>query len=289
MLPKFWDDTLLDNLYPQLYFYQFGEKRKVDRNSGTTFYIPRWKKEANVPFATTEGAIIGACPASAQFLSGTLKQFGGAHKHSDIVVMTSLSSVIEGSLRELSKALAKTVDTHIRNQLSAAAGSTFIGSKSAANSQTVRAASTIAPSDIIESEVTLDVNDNYRFPDGFYAGVIGPKTVYDIQVNLTGNSWLELNKYTNNVENVYRGEVGRMFGVRFITSSNIKRVSSGLSTTATSADTNHVIAPGAYHVVELDGMNAQTFVKGLGSAGTADPINQNATVGAKVFFQAVVK
>jgi N4-gp56 family major capsid protein len=79
-----------------------------------------------------------------------------------------------------------------------------------------------------------------------------------------------------------------MFGVRFITSSNIKRVSSGLSTTATSADTNHVIAPGAYHVVELDGMNAQTFVKGLGSAGTADPINQNATVGAKVFFQAVV-
>jgi N4-gp56 family major capsid protein len=144
MLPKFWDDTLLDNLYPQLYFYQFGEKRKVNRNSGTTFYIPRWKKEANVPIATTEGAVIGTCPASAQFLSGTLKQFGGAHRHSDIVVMTSLSSVIEGSLRERSKALAKTVDTHIRNQLSAAAGSTFIGSKSAANSQTVRATTTVS-------------------------------------------------------------------------------------------------------------------------------------------------
>ena len=293
MLPKFWDSLLLDNLYPQLYMYQLGEKRRVPQGSGTTFYIPRWTKQ-NIVANETEGAVVGTCPMSAQFLSGTIKFFTGAYKHSDVVVMTSLSSVIEGSLREISKDIAKKIDTHIRLKTSAAG--VFVGGGDAGTaSASVGSADTILPRNIIQAETTLDANDNFRFPDGTYAGIVHPAQVYDLQTNISANAWSDINKYTANVENIYRGEIGRMFGVRFITSSNAKKrpvADSAFSAIASYSAHNSgyqalIVAPGAYHVVELDGAMAQTYVKGLGSAGTLDPVNQMATVGAKVFFECV--
>ena len=48
-----------------------------------------------------------------------------------------------------------------------------------------------------------------------------------------------------------------------------------------------VIGPGAYGEVELDSMAASTYVHQVGSAGSADPINQRGSVGVKVYFAPV--
>jgi hypothetical protein len=45
-----------------------------------------------------------------------------------------------------------------------------------------------------------------------------------------------------------------------------------------------MFAPDSYYVTEINDMTARTYVKQLGSGGTADPVNQIATVGAKVYF-----
>ena len=44
-----------------------------------------------------------------------------------------------------------------------------------------------------------------------------------------------------------------------------------------------VIAKRAYGTVDINGGNAQAIIKGFGSAGTADPLNQRATVGWKMW------
>ncbi len=287
MLPKYWDALLLDNLYPQLYMYQFGEKRKIPQGSGTTFYIPRWRKQNIVYEQSENSAVVATCGMSAQFLSGTLKQFAGAYQHTDIVAMTALSSIVEGALREISKDIANKIDTHIRSQTSAAGG--FVGGGAAgAISSSVGSTDTILPRNIIQAEVTLDAANAFRFPDGNYAGMIHPAQVYDLQTNQSAGAWVDINKYTGSVENIYRGEIGRMYGVRFITTTNVKKrpiSDSAFSAIASYSAHNSgyqalIVSPGAYHVVEIDGGMAQTFVKGLGSAGTADPVNQLSTVGA---------
>jgi N4-gp56 family major capsid protein len=291
MLPKYWDDTLLDNLYPQLYYYQFGEKRRVPQGSGKTFYIPRWKKSTFVGAIGTEGTPIGTCPLSAQYLSGTLAGYAGAYKHSDFIVMTSLSSVIEGSLREISKDIARAIDNRIK--LTTSGAGTEIGAASTA-AATRKTNTAIVTKDVIRAATVLDDADAFKFPDGHYAGILHPKVAYDLMaIQSAGQElrdWTNINQYTSGVENIYRGEIGRMFGVRFITTSNIqlsKFAHSAMSAGKASGYQNAVISPGAYHVVELDGAMAQTYVKGLGSAGTADAVNQNATVGAKVYFESV--
>src|SRR5580765_4069012 len=101
-IPNYWDRVLGDNLRPNLYMYDLGEHRKLPSNFGTTIKIPRVLKSTNANPVTwaepTEGVVTNTCAMSAKFVSGTLKKFKGAYKHSDLVVMTALSDVIQLSL-----------------------------------------------------------------------------------------------------------------------------------------------------------------------------------------------
>jgi hypothetical protein len=285
-IPSYWDTLFGENLYPNLYLYAFGSKRALPRNFGTSVKVPRLKKQNIVAAVASEGVAIGTCPLSAQFVSGVLKQFAGAYKHSDVVVMTALSDVIELSLRDIARDIARRMDTHIRDQISGAG--VFVGGGRAA-SGSVATASILKGSDILRAAVLLDSFDNPRPPDGLYPVLTHPLAVYDLQASLTGNSWLEVNKYgdAQTVGNIYRGEMGRFFGARVITSSNAKRlVAIGGMSAQASGYRSFMFAPDAFYVTEISDMTAKTFVKQLGSAGAADPVNQFATVGAKVFFTA---
>lgn len=273
-IPLYWDAVLGENLYPNLYFYQFGTKRTVPRNFGKTIKIPRLRKQ-NIVSAVTEGTIIGTCPISGQFISGSMLQYGGAYKHADILIMTALSDVIELSLIDIARDIAKKMDTTIRNALSA----TGLRLSAPAGMPILK------PKNIIQAVANLDAADNSRPPDNHYPTVIHPLQQYDIQTNLSGGAWLDVIKYTvGNVNRAYIGEIGRLYGARFVTSTNIAR---RVLSAAVSGFINYMFAPDAYYVTEISDMTAKTYVKNLGSAGAADPINQVATVGAKVFFGVV--
>lgn len=289
-LPNYWDSVLGENLYPNLFMWQFGTKRTIPRNFGKTIKVPRYKKLATVALVT-EGTPVTPTAASAQTISGGISQFGGAIKHSDLLLMTSLSDFVEMSLADLARDLAKKIDNKIRDVISGTGvaigglkGDSVIGGT--AMSLSVGATTGILkPKMLIRAGVRLDDANNSRPPDMYYPAIIAPRAVYDIQTNLSGGAWLDVTKYqTTGAPRIYQGEVGRMYGIRFVASTEMKRLVSRLSTAATSGYRSYIFAPNAYYVTELNGDSAKTFVKQLGSAGTADPINQNATVGAKVLF-----
>ncbi len=240
----------------------------------------------------SEGKIIGTSALSSQFVSGTLKQFAGAYRHSDVVIMTALSDVVELSLRDIARDIAKKMDTHIRDTLSAGTIGDKVFGNAAATCDLIATTSTIKTSDILKAAVMLDNADNPRPPDGHYPLITHPLAIFDLQSSLTGNSWLEVNKYGDSatVGNIYRGEVGRIFGARIITSTNTKRLATAAGSFLSegcSGFRSMMFAPDAYFVTEISDMTAKTFVKQLGSAGAYDPVNQVATVGAKVFFTAI--
>ncbi len=295
-IPDYWDTILGENLYPNLYLYQFGIKRQVPTNFGVSIKIPRLKKQNIVGLhaASSEGQVVGTSPLSSQFISGTLRQFAGAYRHSDIVIMTALSDVIELSLRDISRDIARRMDTHIENQLSAIGGAIF--AQGAANAAAVKQASIIRATDLLRGSVRLDGGDNPRPPDGHYPFVTHPFAIFDLQNTISDNAWLEINKYGSDaqVQHLYRGEIGRLFGARLVTSTNASHTA-GIGSNGTlgelsvgiSGYRSLMFAPDAYYVTEISDMTAKTFVKQLGSAGSLDPVNQIATVGAKVFFTAL--
>jgi N4-gp56 family major capsid protein len=75
-------------------------------------------------------------------------------------------------------------------------------------------------------------------------------------------------------QNIYEGEIGAIAGVRFVETSEAKIFDNGVFGTL-------IIGDGAYGVTEVTGGGLETIVKQLGSAGSADPLNQRSTVGWK--------
>lgn len=310
-IPNYWDRTLGDNLRPNLYWYDLGEIRKLPANFGTTIKIPRFKKAGTTPGTNdvtwseaTEGVVTNTCGASSEFVSGTLKKFKGAYRHSDLVIMTALSDVIQLSLEDLSFDLALKMDTHVRDTMNApGVGKYIVPLKLATTvypsfgglSATVTTAATtkLTMPDIVRMEVVLEGKNNPRYPGtNKYALMIHPRHKYEIQTPMSGSAgnynqggWVDVNAY-NNAEKIFNGEIGSLYGFKVISSTNAK-TRNGLSLASISGAQVTAIAPRAYYVTEMSEMSARTYVKQLGSGGTADPTNDLCTVGAKVYFTAI--
>ena len=117
--------------------------------------------------------------------------------------------------------------------------------------------------------------------------VVDPDIAYDL---MSDNAWVDVSKYAK-PEQMVKGELGKMHGMKFFESTNIKVVDS--SDTASSKISVHIAfayGKGAYSCVNLENGagKPEIIVKENGSAGTADPLNQRATAGWKAAFTAVI-
>ena len=72
----------------------------------------------------------------------------------------------------------------------------------------------------------------------------------------------------------YEGEIGKIAGVRFVETTEAKIFAGGVYSTL-------ILGDNAYGVTEIEGGGLQHIVKQLGSAGTADALDQRSTVGWK--------
>jgi N4-gp56 family major capsid protein len=130
------------------------------------------------------------------------------------------------------------------------------------------------------------------FDDGLYVGIIHPKMAYSL---MTASGWKGWQKYTS-PELMYKGEVGQVGGVRFVESSDAPAYAVSGDTLLASSGTVYgtiIFGPHAYGVTEISGQGNkqkgyEMFIKQLGSAGTADPVNQQATVGFKITMAAKI-
>lgn len=289
LLPSYYDRFLLDNLYPDLYLYQFGVKKTLPRNFGKQITFTRYFKAGGnmaVPFQITEGTIIGQSAISAATIAATVVGYGAAVGVTDFIVMTAISDIVRGSVFELSKAMALKIERNIRAAISATGALLPSKNQAGTASGSVATTSTIDAVDLFRAAAKLRQNDARTWPDGYFAAVVAPKVAFDLRQDATQAAWIDINKYATNdtVNMIYRGEVGRMGGVRVVESSEAKRVVGTPISTNASGFLSLVIGPGAYGVVELDGVAASVYVKQVGSAGSADPVNQKGSVGVKVYM-----
>lgn len=290
LLPAYWSTVLGTNLYPSLYLYQFADFRNLPKNFGQVLKVPRSLRRTATfgeTASTSEGKAVVASRMSIQLVSGIMRQFSFAYQHTDIVLMTALADVVDLSVKEIARQAALTVDTTIRDTISAIGG--FIGGSGAATSAAVKTTSILKSSDLLKAAVMLDSKNNPRPADGHYPFVTHPLALYDLQSTLSANAWVEVNKYNPaGMDKLYRGEMGRIFGVKIVTSTNTKRVSAGLSVTTSSGYRSFMFAPEPFIVTRLDGVNAcEVIIKPRGSAGAADPTNRYGTVGANLYFTVI--
>jgi N4-gp56 family major capsid protein len=113
--------------------------------------------------------------------------------------------------------------------------------------------------------------------------------LYDLQGDTTVGGWVTTNTYNSDNNNILTGEVGKIYGVRFLETSNgYTRGSSYATGSAVVASTTiyvtSIFGKDAFGVSELQEL--KTYVKPFGSGGVGDPTDKISTAGWKTLFGA---
>ncbi len=131
--------------------------------------------------------------------------------------------------------------------------------------------------EILKASRFLKRNSAKPFGKSFVA-IIHPDVEYDV---LSSKGFIEAIAYTNNVERLFNGEIGRIGQVRFVVSPQAK-IFKGAGAGGIDVYSTLILGQKAYGTISMQGGNLQHIVKPVGSAGSADPLNQRGSRGWKV-------
>ena len=288
----FYDRALIEEAGPNLVHAQFGQKRPIPKNGGKQI---QFRKYASLPKAMTpltEGVTPNGRKMTATAVTATVSQYGDYVCLSDVLDLTAIDNNILEATKAVGRQAGLTLDTITRNVLQSGTNVYYCpkvaadGTLTPVTDRSGLDGSCVLTVDVVKKVAAMLKASNAPKFGGDYVCILHPYVAYDI---MSDPRWEEMHKYCK-PENQFEGEIGRIAGVRFIETSEAA-VYTG---TENDCPANLAvfgclfIANGAYGVTEVTGGGLQTIIKQLGSAGTADPLNQRSTVGWKAMQTAEI-
>lgn len=308
-IKNYYDRLLLDVLDPSAKFYQFAEKKPLPKGEGNSIF---WNRPYRLSLGQklTEGVRPSSNVMSTARVSALIEQLGGYVVETDLVQLMSITDTMKMATERLAAQAAETIDRYIveaivmHNDLPIATGGSAINVVKTSGARLDISASKYLLASagggpegdrlIAVSDIRACVGElrslNARTYDGQnYISIIHPRVAQDLMADST---WQNYHQYTT-PEFLYRGEIGRVQGVRFIEStlapvirgsSNGNAVSSSLGSSALGYGTI-IFGKGFYGATELDGGVKTYMVTG---PTKEDPLNQADTYGWKINFAAQI-
>ena len=271
---------VLPNFEPNLRFYEAGDKPMMQDGYGTV----SWAKPSQLTLSAATATLTeGAIPASTAFTYSTITltpvQYGIFVEISDRLLKASPTKILDNVAVEVGANMARIVDNVIQGVISAGTAVLYQGSAFGAGTRAALAAGNLLVANDVRKAVarlrTLNVPDF----DGYVLSYMHEAVAADLRGETNGQ-WIEFSKYVT-PDKLFKGEIGALHGARVVTTANIQTFASTVTVYPT-----FFLGRGAYGVSEWSGM--ETFYKPLGSGGNKDPLNQVATVGAKIDFGAII-
>ncbi|HIU14932.1 MAG TPA: N4-gp56 family major capsid protein [Candidatus Ventricola intestinavium] len=279
-MQTYYNRELLRTFEPELVHLQFGDEHRMPPNSGLVMNMRKL-----IPLETNTKALDEGNPGDSVMLAETevtvqLQQYGEYARCTDKLDLTHLDMNIMRKTKLFGDAGARSIDAVVREELATCTNVIYAGGK------TSRAALTcedrLTSRELRRAVKMLKKNHAQTF-GGYYIAIVGPDTMYDLQED---DAFIKVSQYQDR-ENIYTGEVGRLFGCRLVETTEAKifeGAGAAISGGEEKYDVASVIVLGqyAYGVTSLRGARPRVIVKPAGSAGTADPLDQISTVGWKM-------
>ena len=378
---QFYDKKLLETAKARLVHANFGQKRGIPRHNGKSVEFRRYELFSPDVSALTlqEGVTPDGQSLAQSKVESEVKQYGAYVELSDLLDMTAYDEVIADSAELLGEQLGGVIEQVARDEMAATTNIQYAGG--VMTRQQLAATHVLNTDELRRAVRTLKRNKARPFMSGadgcsrkpHFVCICSPEATYDLQNDAL---WRDVSKYSN-AEQIYSGEIGSLFGVVFVESTESKvyrqtahepllaalsagansftvaapalaelaefwRTAGGqvklsgtspLATLTLSGQVNvnsdgswtvglsapaSVAAPAgsvvyttdaaavnangvspdvhatlvfgadAYGIIDIDGSGTmETIIKPCGSSGSLDPLNQRATVGAKVAAYAV--
>ena len=262
----YYSDYLIDNAVPKLVHDQFGQKHPIPKNGGKTIEFRKYSPLPKLLTPLTEGVTPDGQSLTVTTVEATIDQYGGYVTISDMLQLTAIDNNMVQATKLLGNQAGASLDTITREVLNGGTNVVYAGG---AASRTALTAENKLTVDDIKKAVRALKNQNAEKIGDSYVAIIHPDVTYDLT---NDPAWQAVKDY--DPKDWYEGEIGKIAGVRFVETTEAKIFEGGVYSTL-------ILGDNAYGVTEVEGGGLQHIVKQLGSAGTADALDQRATVGWK--------
>ncbi len=295
-MKTYYDMRLIDYAQAHLVHDQFGQKRPIPANGGKTIEFRSFTPLEKATTALTEGVTPDGNVLDVTTITATVAQYGDYIVQSDVLELTALDNTILEATKLLGRQAGLTLDTITRNVLVAGTNVMYAptisdSTETEVTSRTGLDTTAVLTVDLVEQVVTELRAQNAPTINGDYVCILHPYAAYDL---MRDEDWRKPHEYQDTT-NLYEGEIGKIGGCRFVTSTEAKIWRDSTCPTYSGGDPAYYavfaclfFGDGAYGVTEVEGGGLETIVKQKGSAGTADPLNQRSSVGWKALKTAEI-
>ena len=296
-MKTFYDRMLLERAVPNLHHLRFGSVKRIPIRSGR---VVEWRKfeelnQGALPMTPlSEGALFTDLKKlHVTFITGSVAQYGNAVGFSDLVQTTTIDPLLAETTALLAEEASQTIDAVTRDVLK-------VGGVSLLANEATSRADIVLTDNFLEMDgeggiqtggsladlrliaLTMELNRARRI-NGYWQAITDPRVMFDIQGTV---EWREAQLY-NQTNRIFDGSVGEIYGLKFWTtdvSATFTDASDPVAATGATIYSMLVFGENAFGTIRLAGHNLQTVYKPLGSAGTADALNQQSTMGWKATF-----
>jgi len=298
---NFYDRTLLERAVPLLLHTRWAQIRDLPRNAGTK--VIKFRRYGNLTVATTpltEGITPAGSQLSVTDITATVAQYGDYITVTDVVTYESEDAVLMEAAEILGDQNGDTIDQLCRDIMCAGTGAIYSGTGNTATAD-VAAGDVITLANLDSAIANLKANEARKITrqvnasTGYatspikaaYIAIIHPVIAVKVRtLAVAATQWTSVEKYASQ-SGVMEGEIGSYEDIRFIETNNAKN-KAGLGTGAIDVYCTLVFGANAYGITRISGEALKNIVKPLGSAGSADPLDQRATSGWKATFVAKI-
>ena len=222
----FYDRKLLDTAKTRFVHANFGQKRSIPRNNGKRVEFRKY--DLFTPDADVLTLVEGVTPTgqnlSQSKVEAEVKQYGAYVEISDLLEMTSYDPVIADSAELLGEQLGTVIEWVTRDAMCQTTNVQYAGD--AAGRTSLTASNKLTVAEVRKAVRTLKKNKARPFVTGMngsgrkphFICICSPDSTYDLQ---NDSLWQDVSKYSN-AEQIYSGEIGRLFGVVFVEATEAK-------------------------------------------------------------------
>jgi N4-gp56 family major capsid protein len=278
----YYDRRLITRALPTMVHAKFAQRRGIPKRGGKTIEFRKFATLGVSKTPLTEGTPPSGQSLSVSAITATVEQYGDVIFFSDLVSTTTFDPILEETTDLLAEQSSESIDELIRDTLITGTNVQYHDGAVATSTVTIQDTMFMDVATVRRAVLTL-VQARARKINGYWQAIISPEQSHDLQGT---SEWVNAQQYAaqrGESNRLFEGSLGALYGVMFWVTDKVSVLA------AAGADAQNIhqalfMGANAYGIVDLAGHNLRAIYKPLGSAGTADPIDQQQSMGWKLTF-----
>lgn len=230
-----------------------GQMRTHSTGEGRTVNFTRYTPLTISTTPLAEGSNPSISNITASTIAMTLSEYGQTVQMSKFLTLVGIDSNMKEKISLVGQHMGQTINRLVLNELGNGTA-LFANGK---NTSTYAASDTFSASSIRGAVRTLELNGAPTYPDGMYMGKASVQAKYQL---LGDSTWLNAKTYSD-VKDLYKGEMGELFQVRWLLNKDsLSAVGAASEASVVAAFKSYIHGSDAFGCFDLEGDKPRLYI-----------------------------